>query len=67
MAEDLPALPSVFTPIIALREGGDSGLPFMISAPDAPAAVAIQALAERLHGMRTQDPLARIKKPLKIV
>jgi ATP-binding protein involved in chromosome partitioning len=51
----------------ALREGGDSGLPFMISAPDAPAAVAIRALAERLHSMRTQDPIARIKKPLKIV
>ena len=51
----------------ALREGGDIGVPFTISAPDSPAAVAIRALAERLHGMRTQDPLARIKKPLKIV
>ena len=51
----------------ALREGGDSGLPFMISAPDAPAAVAIRALAERLHGMRTQDPIARIKKPLTVL
>jgi ATP-binding protein involved in chromosome partitioning len=51
----------------ALREGGDVGVPFTISAPDSPAAVAIRELAERLHGMRTQDPLARIKKPLKIV
>ena len=51
----------------ALREGGDIGVPFTISAPDSPAAIAIRALAERLHGMRTQDPLARIKKPLKIV
>jgi ADP-ribosylglycohydrolase len=51
----------------ALREGGDSGLPFMISAPDAPAAVAIRTLATRLHGMRTQDPIARIKKPLKVL
>ena len=25
------------------------------------------ALAERLHAMRTQDPLQRIKKPLKVV
>ena len=51
----------------ALREGGDIGVPFTISAPDSPAAVAIRTLAERLHGMRTQDPLARIKKPLKVV
>ena len=51
----------------ALREGGDIGVPFTISAPDSPAAVAIRALAERLHGMRTQDPLARIKKPLKVL
>ncbi|MEI6687820.1 MAG: Mrp/NBP35 family ATP-binding protein [Thermoleophilia bacterium] len=51
----------------ALREGGDVGVPFTISAPDSPAAVTIRALAERLHGMRTQDPLARIKKPLKVV
>ena len=50
-----------------LREGGDTGLPFMLSTPDAPAAVAIRELATRLHGMRTQDPLTRIKKPLKIV
>ena len=51
----------------ALREGGDIGVPFTISAPDSPAAVAIRELAERLHGMRTQDPLARIKKPLKVL
>jgi ATP-binding protein involved in chromosome partitioning len=51
----------------ALREGGDIGVPFTISAPDSPAAIAIRALAERLHGMRTQDPLARIKKPLKVL
>jgi ATP-binding protein involved in chromosome partitioning len=51
----------------ALREGGDNGVPFTISAPDSPAAIAIRALAERLHGMRTQDPLARIKKPLKVL
>ena len=50
-----------------LREGGDTGLPFMLSTPDAPAAIAIRELATRLHGMRTQDPLARIKKPLKII
>ena len=51
----------------ALREGGDIGVPFTISAPDSPAAVAIRELAERLHGMRTQDPLARIKNPLKVL
>ncbi|MGI9116464.1 MAG: Mrp/NBP35 family ATP-binding protein [Gaiellales bacterium] len=51
----------------ALREGGDVGVPFTISQPDAPAAAAIRALAERLHDMRTQDPIARIKKPLKVL
>lgn len=51
----------------ALREGGDVGVPFTISQPDAPAAVAIRALAERLHAMRTQDPLQRIRKPLKVL
>ena len=51
----------------ALREGGDVGVPFTVSQPDAPAAVAIRALAERLHAMRTQDPLQRIRKPLKVV
>jgi ATP-binding protein involved in chromosome partitioning len=51
----------------ALREGGDIGVPFTISAPESPAAVAIRALAERLHALRTQDPLQRIKKPLKVV
>jgi len=51
----------------ALREGGDSGVPFMLSQPDAPAALAVRALAERLHAMRTQDPLQRIKRPLKVL
>ena len=51
----------------ALREGGDVGVPFTVSQPDAPAAVAIRALAERLHAMRTQDPLQRIRKPLKVL
>lgn len=51
----------------ALREGGDVGVPFTIAQPDAPAAVAIRELAERLHAMRPQDAAARIRKPLKIV
>lgn len=51
----------------ALREGGDSGVPVMITAPETPAAIAIQELARLLHSMRTQDPIARIKRPLKIV
>ncbi len=32
----------------ALREGGDAGLPVVLSAPDSPAAVALTALADRL-------------------
>ncbi len=51
----------------AMREGGDVGVPFMISAPDSPAAITIRALAARLHDMRTQDPLKRIRKPLTVV
>lgn len=51
----------------ALREGGDVGVPFTLSRPDSPAAAAIRELAERLHTMRTQDPVQRIRKPLKIV
>ncbi len=33
---------------VALREGGDSGDPLVLSAPDAPAAQALMAIAERL-------------------
>ncbi len=33
---------------VALREGGDSGDPLVLSAPDAPAAQALTAIAERL-------------------
>ena len=33
---------------VALREGGDDGKPLVISNPDAPASMAIRAMAERL-------------------
>jgi ATP-binding protein involved in chromosome partitioning len=51
----------------ALREGADVGVPVVDAHPDAPAAVAIRELAERLHGMRPQDPAQRIRRPLKVV
>ena len=33
---------------VALREGGDSGLPLVVSAPDAPASIIIKEIAARL-------------------
>jgi ATP-binding protein involved in chromosome partitioning len=33
---------------VALREGGDDGRPLVISNPDAPASIALRAIAERL-------------------
>ena len=36
---------------VALREGGDDGRPLVLSNPDAPASIALRAIAERL-GMR---------------
>ena len=33
---------------VALREGGDSGQPLVLSTPDAPAAQALEAIAQRL-------------------
>ena len=51
----------------ALREGGDVGTPVVLSAPETPAAIAITVLAKRLHDMRTQDPLKRIKRSLTVV
>ncbi|MDQ1658288.1 MAG: ATP-binding protein involved in chromosome partitioning, partial [Cryptosporangiaceae bacterium] len=31
-----------------VREGGDSGVPYVLSTPDAPAAIALREVAERL-------------------
>jgi ATP-binding protein involved in chromosome partitioning len=47
MATDVPLLGSV--PIdVRLREGGDAGVPLVLSDPDAPAAKELRAIAERL-------------------
>ena len=35
---------------LALREGGDAGTPIVAAAPDAPAAVVLGEVAERLAG-----------------
>ncbi len=51
----------------ALREGGDTGLPVVESAPDSPAAQAIRDIAERIHATRVQDPVARIRRPLTVL
>ena len=34
----------------ALREGGDEGMPIVLSEPDSPAAVVLRAIAEELGG-----------------
>ncbi|MFD5866606.1 Mrp/NBP35 family ATP-binding protein [Agromyces sp. NPDC127015] len=48
--EPVPLLASV--PLsMALRQGGDDGVPVVVSAPDDPAARAIEAVAARLAGM----------------
>jgi ATP-binding protein involved in chromosome partitioning len=41
-----------------LREGGDSGIPLVLSTPDAPAAQALRAVAQRL-GKRERGLLGR--------
>jgi ATP-binding protein involved in chromosome partitioning len=48
--EAVPVLGSV--PLsVPLREGGDTGVPVVVAAPDDPAAVALTAIAERLVAM----------------
>jgi ATP-binding protein involved in chromosome partitioning len=50
-----------------IREGGDSGVPLMISDPDAPAAVAIMAAAEKLAAQVSIAAYTRPTIPLTVV
>ncbi len=50
-----------------IRQGGDDGLPGVISAPDSPAAQAIQALARQIVGMKGSDPVQRMTRRLEVV
>ncbi|MBS1816488.1 MAG: Mrp/NBP35 family ATP-binding protein [Acidobacteria bacterium] len=50
-----------------IREGGDSGVPLMISEPDAPAALAITAAAERLAAQVSIKSYNRQTIPLTVV
>jgi len=44
---------------VAVRQGGDDGLPVVLAAPDSPAAQAIKALATRLQDAQLQRPAGR--------
>ena len=50
-----------------IREGGDSGVPLMISEPGAPAAVAIMAAAERLAAQVSIASYTKTTIPLTVV
>jgi ATP-binding protein involved in chromosome partitioning len=50
-----------------IREGGDSGVPLMISEPDAPAAQAMMAAAERLAAQVSIASYTRPTIPLTVV
>jgi ATP-binding protein involved in chromosome partitioning len=60
-AEPVPLLASV--PLsLALREGGDRGIPIVLAAPNDPAAIAIEAVASML-ATRNRD-LSRRRLPI---
>jgi ATP-binding protein involved in chromosome partitioning len=65
VAESLSALIGTPVPLLGsvpidprLREGGDAGVPLVLSAPDSPAAVALTAIATEL-GTRTRSLVGR--------